>query len=236
MATEGGRHRTMRVAATRRVADGIVHARLESPDGAPLPEWQPGRPRSAVSPGRPTESPGCEGLRRRTSTEVRHRGLQGPQHRRARLQQAQGLPRDRPPDRQTRVRLPRHPRRRLDQDLAPRPRRPRSVRHGLEPKPSEAGEAGHGVGSLAGLRAGPGADRRAGRHRREPADGRHRRSSSGLQPSVRLGGYPAGLPLWDSSEFHRGSGISNPGGLPHTLRWVTSCAGRRAATPHRPVG
>jgi len=33
-----------------------------------------------------------------------------------------------------------------------------------------------------------------------------------------------------------GSSISKPTGVPHVLRYDTSCAGRRAATPHVPVG
>jgi len=77
---------------------------------------------------RPAKGPRCEGFRRRATTEVRHHVLQAAQHRRTRLQQAQGLPRGRNAHRQARVRLPRDHRRRLDQDLAPPPSHSRSTR------------------------------------------------------------------------------------------------------------
>ena len=76
----------------------------------------------ATIPEQPTRSdPRRQGLPRRAATGLRPRGLQAAQHRRARTQQAQGFPRSGHAHRQTRLHLPRHRRRRHDQDLAPRP-------------------------------------------------------------------------------------------------------------------
>jgi len=60
---------------------------------------------------------------RRASACLRCRVLQGAQHRRALLRQAQAVPRRRHPLWQARLHVPGHRRRRLDPDLAPRPRR-----------------------------------------------------------------------------------------------------------------
>jgi len=64
----------------------------------------------------------ARGRARRAPAGLRPRTLQAAQHRRALLQQAQAVPRRRHPMRQARLHVPGHRRRRLDTDLATRPR------------------------------------------------------------------------------------------------------------------
>ena len=86
-----------------------------------LARWR-GEAGDPSSARRPTGQPAASGPQRRPATTVRHRNLQAAQHRRARHQQAQGLPRRSRPIRQTRLHVPRNHRCCLHQNLASRSR------------------------------------------------------------------------------------------------------------------